>query len=146
MTLFALKINSIVKALCPGVECSLYVDDFLICYRSKYMSIIERHLQRCLNSLQMWCDTNGFKFSGSKTVCVHFCRMHNCCSDPHLVLNNSRIPVVEETKFLGLIFDCKLSFIPHLRYLRTKCFKALNLLRVVAHTDWGADQETLWYI
>jgi len=30
VTLFALKINSIVKAISPGVECSLYVDDFLI--------------------------------------------------------------------------------------------------------------------
>ena len=34
VTLFALKINSMVKAISPGVECSLYVDDFLIVYRS----------------------------------------------------------------------------------------------------------------
>ena len=27
-----LKINSVVKAISPGVECSLYVDDFLSCY------------------------------------------------------------------------------------------------------------------
>ena len=67
VTLFCLKINSIVKALCPGVDCSLYVDDFLICYRSKYIHIIERHLQRCLNKLQEWADANGFKFSTSKT-------------------------------------------------------------------------------
>jgi len=33
VTLVALKINSIVKAISPGVECSLYVDDFLIVYR-----------------------------------------------------------------------------------------------------------------
>jgi len=32
VTLFGLKINSIVKAISPGVECSLYVDDFWICY------------------------------------------------------------------------------------------------------------------
>ena len=35
VTLFSLKINNIVKTLNPGVDCSLYVDDFLICYRSK---------------------------------------------------------------------------------------------------------------
>ena len=38
--LFALKINSIVKNLSPGVECSLYVDDFVICYRSKFIHTI----------------------------------------------------------------------------------------------------------
>jgi len=36
---------------------SLYVDDFLICYRSKYIHIIERHLQQCLNKLSNWADT-----------------------------------------------------------------------------------------
>ena len=41
VTLFGLKINSIVKAISPGVDCSLYVDDFLICYRSKHIHIIE---------------------------------------------------------------------------------------------------------
>jgi len=51
VTLFALKINSIVKTISPGIECSLYVDDFLIVYRSKYIHIIECHLQRSLNML-----------------------------------------------------------------------------------------------
>jgi len=37
----------------------------------------------------------------------------------------------------------KLSFLPHIRHLKDKCVKALNLLRVLAHTSWGADQETL---
>ena len=146
--LFALKINSIVSTISPGVECSLYVDDFLICYRSKYVHIIERHLQRCLNKLQEWADTNGFKFSESKTVCVHFCRLRKQHADPTLTLtlNGKQIPVVEETKFLGLVFDRKLTFVPHLRYLRTKCLKALNLLRVVAHTSWGGDQQTLLHL
>ena len=48
VSLFGLKINSVVKAISPGVECSLYVVDFLICYRSKHIHIIERHLQQCL--------------------------------------------------------------------------------------------------
>ena len=146
VTLFALRINSIVKSLSPGVECSLYVDDFLICYRSKFVHIIERHLQRSLNKLQHWVDSNGFKFSSTKTVCVHFCRLRKAHPDPHLLLNGTPIPVVEQTKFLGLIFDKKLSFIPHLQYLKNKCSKALNLLRVVANTKWGSDEKTLLHL
>jgi hypothetical protein len=53
------------------------------------------------------------------------------------------IPVVKETKYLGIIFDSKLSFIPHLKNLRTKCLKAINLLRVLTTKDWGADSQTL---
>ena len=133
----------LVKALCHGVDCSLYVDDFLICYRSKYMHIIERHLQRCLNKLQKWADANGFKFSTSKTVCMHFCRLRKHHLDPELFLYGMPIPVVQEVKFLGLIFDSKLSFLPHIRYLKNKSTKALNLIRVVAHTSWGTDQDTV---
>jgi len=35
VTLFILKINSIVKCFPVGVRGSLYVDDFCICFRSK---------------------------------------------------------------------------------------------------------------
>jgi len=118
VTLFALKINSVVKAISPGVECSLYVDDFLIIYRSKYIHIIERHLQRSLNTLSHWADTNVFTFSSSKTVCIHFCKLRNAHPNPELKLNGSLIPVVEKTKFLGVIFDNKLTFLTHICYLK----------------------------
>ena len=73
---------------------------------------------------------------------MHFCRLrngkpHQDPTDPTLTLYGAAIPVVQEVKFLGLIFDSKLSFLPHLRYLKKKCIKALNLLRVLA------DQNTL---
>jgi hypothetical protein len=32
----------------------------------------------------------------------------------------------------------------HISYLEKKCLKAMNLLRVVSHTDWGADSSTLF--
>ena len=37
----------------------------------------------------------------------------------------------------------KLNFIPHINYIKTKCNKALQLLHVIAHTNWGADKNTL---
>jgi hypothetical protein len=107
------------------------------------MSSIERQLQGCLNKLQTWCDQNGFKFSPTKTVCMHFCQLRRLHADPTLTLYNSHIPIVQQTKFLGLIFDSKLSFIPHLKYLKAKCLKATNILKVVGHYDWGADRKTL---
>ena len=143
VTLFSIKINNIVKTLNPGVDCSLYVDDFLICYRSKHMHTIERQLQQCLNKIQKWALENGFKFSKTKTQCMHFCQLRGLHNDPVLKLDGVEIPVVDQYKFLGVIFDRKLSFIPYINYLKAKCHKALQLLRVVAHTDWGADKSTL---
>ena len=143
VTLFNIKINNIVKALKPGTDCSLYVDDFLICYRSKSMATIERQLQQNINNIQNWATNNGFKFSKAKTKCMHFCNLRGMHPDPDLQLDGSPIPVVEEFKFLGLIFDRKLSFIPHIKYLKAKCQKSLDLLRVVSSTNWGADRTVL---
>ena len=144
-TLFSITciINDIVKCLGNLTDCSLYVDDFCICYRSKSMATIERQLQQNLNKIENWATSNGFKFSKSKTQCVHFCQLRKQHDDPVLHLYGSPIPVVEESKFLGILFDRKLSFIPHIKYLKAKCLKALNLLKVLSHTSWGADRTTL---
>ena len=84
--LFSHKINNIVKCLNPGVDCSLYVDDCLICYRSKIMNTIERQLQLNLYKIQKWATENGLKFSKSKTVCMHFCHLRKAHNDPILTL------------------------------------------------------------
>jgi len=52
---------------------------------------------------------------------MHFCRLRKPHLDPTLILYGTAIPVVQEVKFLGLIFDSKLTFLPHLRYLKPKC-------------------------
>ena len=101
VTLFSMKINSITQCLIPGVDCSLYDDDYKICYRSSNMNIIESQLQFCLNKLQQWATDNGFRFSKTKTVCMHICQKRGL----QLFLDKIPIPVVEETKFLGGIFD-----------------------------------------
>ena len=145
-TLFNIKINNIINCLDPKTEGSLYVDDFCTCYRSKSMRTVERHLQQCLNKIEIWTLYNGFKFSKSKTQCVHFCQLRKLHDNPQLYLYGSLIPVVDEAKFLGVIFDRKLSFIPHIKYLKAKCLKALNLLKVLSHTSWGADRTVLLHL
>ena len=107
------------------------------------MTSIERQLQLCLNKIQDWADNNGFKFSKTKTTGVHFCQKRKVHNDPDLKLDGIPIKIVKEFKFLGVIFDSKLSFIPHIKMLRTKCTKALDILKVVANTQWGADKNVL---
>ena len=112
-------------------------------YSSTSMQAIKRQLQLCLNNLQQWATDNGFRFSKSKTVCMHFCKRRGLHLDPVLRLDNAVVPVVQEFKFLGLTFDSKLSFRPHIKILKNKCLKALNILRVLSNTDWGADRKVL---
>ena len=58
----------------------------------------------------------------------------------------SPIPVVEEAKFLGLLFDKKLTFFPHIKALKAKCLKALDVLKVLSNTSWGGDRSVHLYL
>ena len=110
------------------------------------MRTIEIHLQKCINRIEDRATNNGFKFPKSKTQCIHFCKLRRIHNDPVLYLYGSPVAVVEHSKFLRVIFDPKLSFIPHIRYIKAKCLKALNLMNVLSDTSWGADRATLLYL
>ena len=74
---------------------------------------------------------------------MHFSNQNSIHAKPALKTYGSPLPVVTETKFLGLVFDRKLTFAAHIKYLKDRCLKALNLLHAVAHKDWGADSVTV---
>ena len=73
---------------------------------------------------------------------MHFCP-NKKCMDPVLKLDNDPIHLVKEAKFLSLIWDTKLTFELHIEYLKARCRKSLNILKVLSRTEWGADQTTL---
>ena len=115
--------------------------------RRKTLSRVESATQLCVNSVQKWVTENGFKFSTSKTVCIHFHQQYFLnfifSPDPNILLGKTPIKVVREEKFVSVILDTKLTFKNHIQYLKTSCQKALDILRVVGHTDWGADRIVL---
>ncbi|GBM50155.1 hypothetical protein AVEN_50052-1 [Araneus ventricosus] len=117
--LFVIKVNEIVQQLPQYVNGSLYVDDFQIHCAGVNMSFIERQLQTAIKTITNWCDKNGFALSAQKTNCVHFCKLRGMHPHPEIFLNGTSIPMVSEAKFLGIIFDEKLSFRPHILHLKT---------------------------
>ena len=74
---------------------------------------------------------------------MHFCNQRKHFAEPSILLEKTPIKVLTEATFLGVIFDRTLSYSSHINYLRTNCLKALDILKVVGHTDWGVDQKTL---
>ena len=94
---YIIKLNDIVKVIMPGVECSLYVDDFVIMFRAKKMTCLSRKLKESIKAIEKWTRENGFTIAvgDDKTVAMHFCR-HRSCEDPELELNGQQIKFVKE--------------------------------------------------
>ena len=93
------------------------------------MTFIERTLQTSINSVHKWAFST---LAPKPSVFIFVIDDSAVLPDPHLSFGRDEIPVVKVFKFFGLIFDSRLSFIPHLRNLRTKAQKAIGLIKVVA--------------
>ena len=105
------------------------------------MGTIERQLQHKFYKIENCATCNGFKFS--KLQCVYFYQLRKQHNNPFLHLYGSPLPVVGVSKFLGILFDRKLSFISHIKYHKAKCLLALKLLKNIFYTSWGAKRTTL---
>jgi hypothetical protein len=44
---------------------------------------------------------------------------------------------------LGLIFDQRLNWKEHIKNLKPRAMKKLNIIKSLAHMKWGAEQQTL---
>ncbi len=143
VTLFAIAINGIASTVREPVKASLFVDDFAIFCSSSSISVIQRQLQMVLNKLYEWSTSTGFKFSSTKCIGLHFCRIYHLHSNPVLHLAGNPLPFAESARFLGLTFDKSLTWRAHIRGLQSKCVSPLNLLRMLNGTSWGADRTTL---
>jgi hypothetical protein len=64
-------------------------------------------------------------------------------SKPKLFLGNTPLPFVNNIKILGLIFDSKLTWKPHISKTKTTTTKSINILKTLSHAKWGAKSNIL---
>ena len=80
-----------------------------------------------MKKLQSWFDTNKLTLNLSKTKYIIFGNRPTN-TDKNLTINNIEIERVNEIKFLGVIIDNKLSWKPHIMYIKSKMSKSLAVL------------------
>ena len=114
-----------------------YVDDLVIYTSSRYLPAIERRLQMTVDSIEGWTKSHVFKFSVSKMFIVHFHRKRQMQPEPHIELYNNHIKVEKTVKYLGVVFDGRLAGTEHIKQLKTRATKALDILKCVSRTKGG---------
>lgn len=141
VTLFVVAINRHVFSPKVTGDASIWI---LSIFTSGYlMFLVERKLLLAPKRISHWADGQGFRLYPSKTVAMYFCHLRGVHPDQDLHFYGGRISCVEVTRFLGMIFDTRLTWSPHLGYIEASCLMAMDLLKVFAHCSWGADSRTL---
>ena len=114
--LFLIMINDIkVKA---GVELSLFADDSATFKSGKHLDSLVKDVQESLDLISDWCEKWGVKISLTKSCAVIFSKRLKIKINKPLNIYGTPINIEKSTKFLGLIFDSKLTWAEHIDYIR----------------------------
>ena len=140
-TLFNLMLYDIVQE--KMVKLSLYADDCICWKTGKDIEEIRGTMQRYLHNLNAWFLKWGFKISMTKTAKILFSYSKK---NIDISLNGEVINDKEEIKFLGLIFDKKLTWRPHINDILERCKHKMNILKKLTGTKWGTNTKSLLII
>jgi Reverse transcriptase (RNA-dependent DNA polymerase)/Endonuclease-reverse transcriptase len=123
--LFAIFCNDMVVNL-RGVPCLLFADDL------KIFSCVSSHsdalrLQEAVDMLLKWCLVNELDLNINKCFVLSFSRQEVPLVHNYL-MENVPIKRVSSSRDLGVIFDSKMTFIPHMVDIRGKAMRMLGLV------------------
>ena len=139
--LFLIMINDIPTENNAQSQTSIYADDGSLWRAGGNLKQVNKQLQKQLDDVVAWCDCWGFKISESKTVAVVFTKKK--FQNFKLKIHGKDVCVKEEIKFLGMIFDSKLTWNAHINSLVSKCASRINLMRSITSHSWGASKSVL---
>ena len=139
--LFLLIINSIFEDA-ENIIKSLFCDDGLFWATGPNLEDVIDIIQKALDCIAEWCDYHGPKISVLKTHYTIFTKKV-VSYDPILTLNGTNLKRENIVKYLGVTFDQRLTWAPHINKLVEICKSPLNMMRKVSRHDWGGDRSTL---
>ena len=86
----------------------MFADDYVIIKGSRSTNLAVKAMQNALDDLYEWMQAWGFKVSGGKTVAILFNSKNK--EKIKLTFSNTKLPIVQEFKFLGIYFNEDNSF------------------------------------
>jgi hypothetical protein len=81
-----------------------------------------RKIQRGLDSTAAWCKYWNIKINEDKTRAIYF-TCQNRPPDSLLTLNGWNIPFVNSVKYLGVLFDKRMTWRLHIQMIEAKAFR-----------------------
>ena len=127
-----------------------FVDNGLFIYQNKSFHISNSHLFCCYNILSNLFNSFGLVIEYSKTEIFHFSRSQGVFNPPPLDLSPLGGPILclkDSWKYLGFIFDRKLSFHKHINFYANKAISTVKCMKLLGNSSQGINplQKHLLY-
>jgi len=127
-----------------------FVDDGLFIVQDKSFHISNSHLFCSYNILSRLLDSFGLIIEHSKTEIFHFSRSQGVFNPPPLDLSPLREPTLrpkDSWRYLGFIFDRKLSFHKYIDHYANKAISTVKCMKLLGNSSRGINplQKHLLY-
>ena len=138
------------KILNIPVSLISFVDNGLIMTQNKSIDILNSHLFCSYNVLSNLLIKFSLVIKHLKTEVFHFNRSHGLFNPPPLDLSLIGGPILcpkNSWKYLGFIFDWKLTFHQHIDFYSNKAISMVKCMRLLGNLFWGINpiQKQLLY-
>jgi hypothetical protein len=110
--------------------------------RAESIGEVENNASIEKDEIASWARNNKIKLNEEKAKVLLLTRRN--IKEQKIVavyLNNNGIPQVQKQKYLGIIFEYKLTFRDHINYIAEKCTKLTFAMAKSAKINWGLGQK-----
>ena len=110
-----------------------FADDTTILFSCPDINNLNINLEIESNKVVKWFNSNKLIINFSKTNCMLFSNKRDL-PKLDITLNNNKLDVVNETSFLGVVIDNKLTWKAHVKHICKKISKSVAILRFVKYS------------
>ncbi|KAK9704100.1 Reverse transcriptase (RNA-dependent DNA polymerase) [Popillia japonica] len=121
-------------------------DDIAILIVGKNASTISELMQRALTRTEGWCGQEHLRVNPAKATLVPFTKIRKLDGLKPPILHNEPVQFNQETKFLGLVLDSKLTWNQRLEQMIDKCNRALMTIRRTIGKAWGLKPRMMHWL
>ena len=127
----------------------MFADDTNIFVQAKSRKAVYESANKILDSLYRYMKANLLHINLKKCCYMYFeptkSRINSSADNTSLKINEIEINEVEETKFLGVIIDKTLSWLPHIKYLNKKLKCNTGMLNRIKDKIPSSLHKTLYH-
>ena len=135
-----LSLENHLKILKIPISIISFVDDGLFISQNKSISHSNANLFCCYNIILSLLTKCSLVIEHGKTDIFHFSRSHRVFNPPSLNLSSLGGPVLlpkETWRYLGFIFDCKLTFRSYIDFYANKVISTIKCMKLLGNSLRG---------
>ena len=142
--LFLLYINDITESS-TILQFFLFADDTTVFYSGKNNINTEKLLNNELEKVSKWLSANKLSLNVGKSNFLHFQYGNSKKEEIKIKINHKEVEEKCSTKYLGTIIDNKLTWKPHIQYIKTKLSKSIGMISKIRYFTTDRILSDLYY-